>query len=170
MHIGEHRGGYGAFVFEITDKVKYDADNRILVKVNNALQQDVMPLVGDFNFYGGIYRDVNLIITDPVNISLTDYASPGVYLIQNKVTKEQADVKAKVLVSNGSAKVQPVKVDIKIREDDKLVQQQDIKVTVDANDWATTGMDLTIRNPVFGMAVKIRSCIRPKYLFFPRVK
>ena len=145
--IGEHRGGYGAFVFEITDKVKYDADNRILVKVNNALQQDVMPLVGDFNFYGGIYRDVNLIITDPVNISLTDYASPGVYLIQNKVTKEQADVKAKVLVSNGSAKVQPVKVDIKIWEDDKLVQQQDIKVTVDANDWATTGMDLTIRNP-----------------------
>ena len=90
------------FVFEITDKVKYDADNRILVKVNNALQQDVMPLVGDFNFYGGIYRDVNLIITDPVNISLTDYASPGVYLIQNKVTKEQAEVKAKVLVSNGS--------------------------------------------------------------------
>ena len=147
VHIGEHRGGYGAFVFEITDKVKYDADNRILVKVNNALQQDVMPLVGDFNFYGGIYRDVNLIITDPVNISLTDYASPGVYLIQNKVTKEQAEVKAKVLVSNGSAKVQPVKVDIKIWEDDKLVQQQDIKVTVDANDWATTGMDLTIRNP-----------------------
>ena len=147
VHIGEHRGGYGAFVFEITDKVKYDADNRILVKVNNALQQDVMPLVGDFNFYGGIYRDVNLIITDPVNISLTDYASPGVYLIQNKVTKEQADVKAKVLVSNGSAKVQPVKVDIKIWEDDKLVQQQDIKVTVDANDWATTGMDLTIRTP-----------------------
>ena len=104
-------------------------------------------LVGDFNFYGGIYRDVNLIITDPVNISLTDYASPGVYLIQNKVTKEQADVKAKVLVSNGSATAQPVKVDIKIWEDDKLVQQQDIKVTVDANDWATTGMDLTIRNP-----------------------
>lgn len=63
---------------------------------------------------------MNLIITDPVNISLTDYASPGVYLIQNKVTKEQADVKAKVLVSNGSAKVQPVKVDIKIWETTSL--------------------------------------------------
>ena len=147
VHIGEHRGGYGAFVFEITDKVKYDADNRILVKVNNALQQDVMPLVGDFNFYGGIYRDVNLIVTDPVNISLTDYASPGVYLIQNKVTKEQADVRAKVLVSNGSATAQPVKVDIKVWEGDKLVQQQDMNVTVEAGDWATTGMDLTIRNP-----------------------
>ena len=85
--LGEHRGGYGAFVFEITDHVKYGAENEILVKVNNALQLDIMPLVGDFNFYGGIYSDVNLIITDPVNISLTDYASPGVYLIQNNVTK-----------------------------------------------------------------------------------
>ena len=84
--------------FEITDKVKYDADNRILVKVNNALQQDVMPLVGDFNFYGGIYRDVNLIITDLVNISLTDYASPGcTILIQNQSDEEQGRCEAKVL-------------------------------------------------------------------------
>ena len=52
--LGEHRGGYGAFVFEITDKVQYGAENKILVKVNNALQLDIMPLVGDFNFYGGI--------------------------------------------------------------------------------------------------------------------
>ena len=122
--LGEHRGGYGAFVFEITDKVQYGAENKILVKVNNALQLDIMPLVGDFNFYGGIYRDVNLIITDPVNISLTDYASPGVYLIQNNVTKEQADVKAKVLVSNSSSTAKPVQVNVKIWDGNKIVQQR----------------------------------------------
>lgn len=83
-HVGEHRGGYGAFVFEITDKVRYGEKNKLLVSVNNALQLDVMPLLGDFNFYGGIYRDVHLVVTDQVNISLTDYASPGVYLIQEK--------------------------------------------------------------------------------------
>ena len=55
-HIGEHRGGYGAFVFEITDRVEYGKDNSILVRVNNGEQLDIMPLVGDFNFYGGIYR------------------------------------------------------------------------------------------------------------------
>lgn len=54
--IGEHRGGYGAFIFEITDKVNYGKDNTVLVRVNNGEQLDVMPLVGDFNFYGGIYR------------------------------------------------------------------------------------------------------------------
>ena len=145
--LGEHRGGYGAFVFEITDKVQYGAENKILVKVNNALQLDIMPLVGDFNFYGGIYRDVNLIITDPVNISLTDYASPGVYLIQNNVTKEQADVKAKVLVSNGSSTSKPVQVNVKIWDGNKIVQQQDINLTVDANQIHTAGLEFSIKNP-----------------------
>lgn len=145
--LGEHRGGYGAFVFEITDKVQYGAENKILVKVNNALQLDIMPLVGDFNFYGGIYRDVNLIITDPVNISLTDYASPGVYLIQNNVTKEQADVKAKVLVSNGSSTAKPVQVNVKVWDGNKIVQQQDINLTVDANQIHTAGLEFSIKNP-----------------------
>ena len=148
VFVGEHRGGYGAFVFEITDKVKYGADNRILVKVSNALHLDVMPLVGDFNFYGGIYRDVHLVITEPVNISLTDYASPGVYLVQNKVTKERADVHAKVIVSNGSESTQPVQAHVKIWDGDKLVQEQKmLNVTVDPHDWTTVGMDLTIQKP-----------------------
>ena len=42
-HIGEHRGGYGAFVFEITDKVEYGKENTLLVRVNNGEQLDVMP-------------------------------------------------------------------------------------------------------------------------------
>ena len=44
-HIGEHRGGYGAFIFELTDKLIYGAKNQLLVRVNNAEQLDVMPLV-----------------------------------------------------------------------------------------------------------------------------
>ncbi len=101
--VGEHRGGYGAFVFDITDYVDYGKDNELLVRVNNALQLDIMPLVGDFNFYGGIYRDVYLVVAEEEHISLTDYASPGVYLIQNSVTKDKANVTAKVMLSNYSA-------------------------------------------------------------------
>lgn len=145
--LGEHRGGYGAFVFEITDKVKYGAENEILVKVTNALHLDIMPLVGDFNFYGGIYRDVNLIVTDPVNISLTDYASPGVYLMQNKVTKQLADVKAKVLVSNGSSKPEPVQVNVKIWDGNKIVKQQDTNITVEPGQTHTADLGFLIENP-----------------------
>lgn len=99
-HVGEHRGGYGAFVFDITDFVEYGKKNEVLVRVNNSLQLDIMPLVGDFNFYGGIYRDVYLIVTENQQISLTDYASPGVYLIQEEVSRNQAKINAKVMLSN----------------------------------------------------------------------
>lgn len=99
-HVGEHRGGYGAFVFDITEYVDYGKENEILVRVNNALQLDIMPVVGDFNFYGGIYRDVYFIITEEQHISLTDYASPGIYLIQNNVSKENAEVTARIMLSN----------------------------------------------------------------------
>lgn len=46
-HIGEHRSGYEAFVYELTDKVEYGKTNLIMVRANNASQLDVMPLFGD---------------------------------------------------------------------------------------------------------------------------
>lgn len=95
-HVGEHRGGYAAFAFEITDFVNYGEENLIWVRVNNAPQLDIMPLVGDFNFYGGIYRDVDLYVTDTDCISLLDHGSEGVYLFQENVTKTNAQVKAVV--------------------------------------------------------------------------
>ena len=108
-NIGEHRGGYSAFIFEITDKVNYGADNRLWVRVNNAEQFDVLPLVGDFNFYGGIYRDVTLLVTEPACISPLDHASPGVYLTQKSVSHQEAQVDARILLSskkvNGEATV-----------------------------------------------------------------
>lgn len=107
-HIGEHRGGYGAFIFEITGKVEYGKENSILVRVNNGEQLDIMPLVGDFNFYGGIYRDVHLLITDETCISPLDYASPGVRLIQDSVSHRYAKVRAIVDLSNGSSGNQEV--------------------------------------------------------------
>lgn len=146
-HVGEHRGGYGAFVFEITDLVNYREKNKLLVKVNNALQLDIMPLVGDFNFYGGIYRDVNLIITEPVSVSLTDYASPGVYLVQHKVTKEQADIKANIVLSNALTTPQPVQVSVKIWDGQKLIQEQQADVTVTNRDNQVATLEMSVKNP-----------------------
>lgn len=99
-HIGNHKGGYTAFVFEITDNVDYGKNNTMLIRVNNAENLDIMPLVGDFNFYGGIYRDLKLFVTDQACISPLDYASCGVYLVQETVNREKAIINAKVNISN----------------------------------------------------------------------
>lgn len=146
-HIGEHRGGYGAFVFEITDRVNYGRANQLLVRVNNALNLDIMPLVGDFNFYGGIYRDVYLVLTDEVCISPLDYASPGVYLVQENVSREKADVQAKVVLSNGAASPRETEVNVAVYDGNKVVTQQRMPVTLQAAGCQTVTLPLQIRNP-----------------------
>lgn len=128
--IGEHRGGYGAFIFEITDKVNYGKNNTVLVRVNNGEQLDVMPLVGDFNFYGGIYRDVHLLVTEDICISPLDYASPGVYLFQQHVGEKQAAVLVRINLSNGTEHPRQATLRLQVKEGDKVVYQADKKVTV----------------------------------------
>ena len=128
--IGEHRGGYGAFIFEITDKVNYGKNNTVLVRVKNGEQLDVMPLVGDFNFYGGIYRDVHLLVTEDICISPLDYASPGVYLFQQHVGEKQAAVLARINLSNGTEHPRQATLRLQVKEGDKVVYQADKKVTV----------------------------------------
>lgn len=128
-HVGEHRGGYGAFVFDITDYVNYGKENEVLVRVNNALQLDIMPLVGDFNFYGGIYRDLYLIVAEEQHISLTDFASPGLYLIQQNVTKEKADVTARVMLTNASdTKNATITLNVYDHADKVLTEQKTIQL------------------------------------------
>ena len=91
--VGEHKGGYAAFSFELTPYLKFEKDNVLKVEVNNELDMTVIPLVGDFNNYGGIYRPVRLIITDrALCISPLDYASPGIYIKQSNVTKQAANI------------------------------------------------------------------------------
>ena len=131
-YLGEHHGGYGAFIFEITDVVKYGAMNKITVRVSNALNLHIMPLVGDFNFYGGIYRDVNLLITDETCISPLDYASPGIYLTQKTVTRENADIEAKIMLSN-SGNNKNVEVLLKITDGSKVVLEKSQKVDLKAS-------------------------------------
>ena len=77
---GRHVGGYTAFSFDVTDLARFDAPNVIAVRVDNSHDQAIPPLNADFTFYGGIYRDVWLIATDPVHITVTDHASPGIYV------------------------------------------------------------------------------------------
>lgn len=130
-YLGEHRGGYGAFIFELTGKVNYGKENTILVRANNAERLDVMPLVGDFNMYGGIYRDVHLLLTDEVCISPLDYASSGVCLVPKKVTDAVAEVCARVRLSNGTDKPQSVTLKLQVKEGEKMVGEYRKEVMIE---------------------------------------
>lgn len=78
--LGEHKGGFQAFCFELTPYIRLGADNILAVRVDNSRREDVVPLGGDFTVFGGLYRPVSLIVTGLVNITPLDYGSPGVFL------------------------------------------------------------------------------------------
>ena len=101
VHLGQHRGGFTAFCYELTPYIQRSGPNVLAVRVDNSFFEDVPPLSGDFNIYGGLYRPVWLIIKNPVCITPLDYASPGIYIKQTKVTKDEAIVDVLAKISNG---------------------------------------------------------------------
>lgn len=89
--MGKHKGGYSAFRFDVTDVLK--ETNRIEVVADNSPCEDVYPQKADFTFYGGIYRDVNLIVAPGRHFALDYFGGPGV-----KVTPVVRDGRAEVQV------------------------------------------------------------------------
>jgi beta-galactosidase len=106
--LGEHRGGFGAFCFEITDSLSASGTNLLAIRVSNAWEPDIAPLSGDFSVYGGLYRPVHLIETAAENFTLTDHGSPGVAWLQTSVTETQAVIDVTAQISNGTKQKRPL--------------------------------------------------------------
>lgn len=117
VFVGKHKGGYSAFSFEITNAIKYGETNEIVMKVDNAARPDVIPVNHSlFGVYGGIYRPVWLIVTDKVNIAVTDYASSGVYISQEEVSAKSAKVNVKVKLSNRNLQASDIELETEIAD------------------------------------------------------
>lgn len=78
-HAGTHKGGYTAFVFDVSEFVHAGA-NCFRIKVDNSHDEGIPPLGADYTFFGGIYRDVSLVFVPENHISIDHYASDGVYV------------------------------------------------------------------------------------------
>ena len=109
-YLGQHRGGYARFRFDATATLVPGRDAVIAVKVNNANQADVAPLTADFTFFGGIYRNVSLIVTDPLGVRMLESAGPGVYLRQRSVTAASANVDVTTKIWNNATSTRSVAI------------------------------------------------------------
>ncbi|WP_268224635.1 glycoside hydrolase family 2 protein [Sinomicrobium oceani] len=148
-YMGSHKGSYSAFAFEITHSVDYGIDNSIEVKVNNEARPDVLP-INHFLFpiYGGIYRPVSLIITDNINIAVTDHAASGIYITQQDVSRKKADITVKVKLENNREAAEKVVLQTVIRDaDGKQVAKEENEVTVAPQGMTMAGQHLTVRTP-----------------------
>lgn len=131
--VGTHKGGYSAFACEIGTVLQFGTENEIVVKADNKARPDVIPVNQNlFGVYGGIYRPVWLIVTEQNNITVTDCASPGVYITQKNVSKKSADITVKVKLDN--AGLQPAALTL----ENAIYTQDGRKVSVHSQSFDLT--------------------------------
>ncbi len=106
--VAHHDGGYSTFRAEVTGLLK--ENNLLEVSVDNGVNDRVYPQKADFTFYGGIYRDVNLMVVSKTHFDLDHFGGPGI-----KVTPTVQGTTGKVQVesypNNSDAQVKVVLTD-----------------------------------------------------------
>ena len=90
-HMKHHDGGFSTWRVDLTDDLQ--DENLLAILVDNTPNDYVYPQVADFTFYGGLYRNVNLICVSESHFDLDYYGTPGI-----KVTPIMEGADAKVAV------------------------------------------------------------------------
>ena len=136
--VGEHKGGYTRFCFDITPHLRYGQENLFAIYVNNVYNPNIPPLSADFTFFGGIYRDVYLQFMNPVHIAANDYASSGVYIRTPEVNNSAASVEITTLLTNDMPQATEIRVENIICDaDGKEVKKTQAEVKLAAGETKT---------------------------------
>ncbi len=95
--IGRHDGGYSTFRTEISEALQ--DENLLVVSVDNGENETVYPQMADFTFYGGLYRDVNLIAVSDAHFDLEYYGGSGI-AVTPTVQGDSAQVRVQVFLNS----------------------------------------------------------------------
>ena len=130
--LAHHDGGYSTWRVELTDKLT-DATELAIV-VDNSPNETVYPQMADFTFYGGLYRNVNLICVNDSHFDLDYYGAPGIKVTPEIVGKD-AKVEVEVFVKN-IKDGQQIAYTIYDKEENELqkIVTTDTKVTFEIKD------------------------------------
>lgn len=99
--VGSHKGGYSTWRVDVTEVMANS--NFIVIEVDNSICDDVYPQNADFTFYGGLYRDVNLICVPASHFELEYYGTPGIK-VTPVMNGDTASVEVEVWTKNADGK------------------------------------------------------------------
>jgi hypothetical protein len=153
-YLGDHKGGYGSFDFDITQYIKAEGDNVIAVAVNNRQKDQfkIPPMAaGNFNVYGGIYRDVTIVLKNNLHIPMQGSASHegGTFVTTPSVNEKEAIVRVQTWVKNDNPAKKSCTLQTTIFDEaNKMVQV--VKSTADITPGQLYKFDQTfkpVKNP-----------------------
>lgn len=107
--LAHHDGGYSTWRVELTEVLQ--AENLLVITVDNAPNDHVYPQMADFTFYGGLYRDVNILCVPATHFDLSYYGGCGLHLtpdvsgsvtVESWVTGNTADTAVRCTIRDGA--------------------------------------------------------------------
>ncbi|MBR4139806.1 MAG: glycoside hydrolase family 2 protein, partial [Lachnospiraceae bacterium] len=122
-----HDGGYSTFRKDVTTLL--EDKNHLVVYVDNSVNDRVYPQKADFTFYGGIYRDVELLTVSKTHFELDYFAGPGI-----KVTPEVKGNDAEILVETWTNGEGDVKVTLLDAEGNAVTEGKGTKALLNVKD------------------------------------
>ena len=117
-----HEGGFSTFRVRLNDYVTV-GENVIVLSADNSKSERVYPQFADFTFYGGIYRDVNLIKTNKTHFDLDYYGGQGVAVTPTVNEDGSATIKIDGYITNPSDKT----IRYEIVNNGKVVKKVEVK-------------------------------------------
>ncbi len=149
----EHHNGYTPFTVDISDKVIIGSDNLISVITDSRPAPEYTPgkQNPDFQYFGGIYRNVTLNITDEIYIgnAIEDgiTAGGGIFLTSPFVSRESADIRTKAYVHNDSSNAQEITLQTEIIYNSAVVADGKSTAFVEAHSAYTFDELLSVSAP-----------------------
>ncbi len=135
--VAEHKGGYTSFCVDLTQHVKFGAENVLAVQVSNRRDDPfgVIPpsTAGNFDVYGGIYRDVRLVLTDRLHVPFQGSAEHegGTFVTTPEIDARHAAVSVRTWVRNRFSEKRDTTLVTTVRDaDDRVVLTATTRATL----------------------------------------
>lgn len=152
----QNAGGYMGFVVDLTDHLKWNDENNVLAVRVSAEYDPLTPPAKpqdrmDFYYYSGIYRDVTMVITDPLHITdplETNSKTSGVFVTYPKIDKESAEVNVQTNIFNGRNQNETMTLMTIIKDKKgKQVAREDSKLTLTHQTDKNINQTLYVKTP-----------------------
>ncbi len=120
-------------------------ENTLLIEVDNSHNDNIYPQMADFSFYGGLYRNVNLIVAEKMHFDYLDGSRDGVYVSAEKETEDTWNLQVRGSVINKDTEYTLV-VNCKVKDKEGNIAAQK-KVAVSVNEQADFAMNMEVLSP-----------------------
>ena len=112
--LGEYRGGYTPFSFELTPQVDWDHENVLAVELDSSERADIPPFGGEMDYltFGGIYRDVSLLLVPPTYLE-------NIFARAKDVMTDQPHLEVSCFLARLKPQESPLTLEVELRDGDR---------------------------------------------------